>query len=102
MRTKLEQFLEKLSKRGYSNQASLLREALDQSFIEGPSVQIDPGLQSDIQEAVAEVRRIDPGFFKGVSKVVGYSGGEYGKVVSEDPTIIYINLKKSNKRFSKT
>lgn len=94
MRTKLEQFLEKLSKRGYSNQASLLREALDQSFIEGPSVQIDPGLQSDIQEAVAEVRRIDPGFFKGVSKVVGYSGGEYGKVVSEDPTIIYINLQK--------
>lgn len=91
---KISELIENLKKHGHLKQAIRLAQVLDKGFIEGPSVQIDPGLQSDIQEAVAEIRRNDPNFFKGVSKVVGYSGGEFGKVESEDPTIIHINLQK--------
>lgn len=64
------------------------------AFIQGPDVQIDPSLQNEIKDAVAELKRTDPSFFKGVSKIVALTGGPFGQVSSADPTIIHINLPK--------
>ena len=94
MLERLNQLVVNLKSRRLDRHASRLIAAIDKAFIEGPSVQIDPGLVSDVQEAVNELRKADPNFFRGVSKVVGYTGGEYGKVESTDPTIIDINLQK--------
>lgn len=51
-------------------------------------------MQNEIKDAVAELKRADPSFFKGVSKIVALTGGPFGQVTSTDPTIININLSK--------
>lgn len=65
-----------------------------ESQVQGPDVQIDPSIQSKIQDAVNELRKADPNVFKGVSKIVGISSSNFGQVSSEDPTVIHINLSK--------
>jgi hypothetical protein len=83
-----------LQKKGFHHHAKSLLAQLSDAQIAGPTVQIDPGIQSEIQEAVDELRKADSDIFRGVGKIVGFSGGAFGQVQSTDPTIIHINLNK--------
>ena len=91
MKNKLKKLVHKLQ----SNNPKLavkLAQAVNQALVDSPSVQIDPSIQKDVQSAVDKIRQSDPSFFKGVSKIVGLTGGPFGKVESTDPTVIHVNL----------
>lgn len=92
--TKLFNFAKILTSKRFYKQARRLFAQVNQSLIEGPDVQIEPGIQADVQEAVKEIRATDPNFFRGVSKIVGLSGGPFGQVSSDDPTVIHVNINK--------
>lgn len=67
---------------------------INEQQVQGPNVIIEPSLQIEIQDAVNELKKNDPSFFSGVSKIVALSGSPFGQVSSEDPTIIHLNLNK--------
>ena len=83
-----------LHKNNLKKYARLLISQMNDSQIQGPSVEIDPSIQADVQSAVDEIRSSDPNFFKGVSKIIGFTGSAFGQVSSEDPTVIHLNLSK--------
>lgn len=91
---KYYKFANHLKDQGYEAFAIKLAQAADEAFIAGPDVQIDPSIKGDVQSAVDELRKTDPSFFKGVSKVVGITSSAFGEVQSTDPTVIHINLPK--------
>jgi len=78
-----------------------LGQALDDAFIEGPQVQIDPSIQRDVQEAVNDLRQMDPNIFKGVGRIVALTGGPFGEVTSTDPTTVHINLSRIKQEVQK-
>jgi len=96
MKSRVDRLAKKLSKQGLNRLADRLAQATNpnQVQIDSPSVQIDPSIQADVQEAVNELQKMDSGFFKGVSKIVALTGGAFGQVVSTDPTVINVNLVK--------
>jgi hypothetical protein len=87
-------FLNNLHTYGYSRIATNLAETATEQQVKSPNVVIDPGIQSDVKEAVDQLKKVDPNFFVGVSKIVGFTGGPFGQVQSNDPSVVHLNLAK--------
>jgi len=77
-----------------SSLRSFTKRAQEDVQISGPTVQIDPSIKQDVQSATDELVKMDPSFFKGVSKIVALTGSPFGQVASDDPTVIHLNLQK--------
>jgi len=64
--------------------------------LESPEVRIEPQ-ESLIEKAVAEIKKLDPNYFKGVRSIVSGSMSGYGEVRSgpqQDPAIINLNVQR--------
>ena len=65
-----------------------------QSLIDSPRVEIEPEIRAEIQDAVQQLTASDPGYFKGISKIVALHSGPYGQVSSDDSSIIHLNVQR--------
>ena len=60
-----------------------------------PRVEVDPALGSEVEKAVSRIKKtMDPNFFTDVSKIELLSGGPFGQVSSEEPSVVKVNLSK--------
>ena len=94
---KLQKLAAKLAYRGFYK----LAQQLDEAFIQGPSVQVDPALGAQVQDAVNELKKADPNIFKGIGKITVLTGGPFGMVTSKDPSTVQINLNKIKQEVQK-
>ena len=56
-----------------------------------PNIIVEP-IDSNINAAINLLKRMNPSYFVGVSKIVAGSESNYGHVSSEDPGVVHINL----------
>ena len=94
---KLQKLAAKLAYRGFYK----LAQQLDEAFVQGPSVQVDPALGAQVQDAVNELKKADPNIFKGIGKITVLTGGPFGMVTSKDPSTVQINLNKIKQEVQK-
>jgi hypothetical protein len=60
-----------------------------------PQVEVDPALGTEVKTAVDRIKKtMDPNFFTDVSKIELLSGGPFGQVSSEEPSVVKVNLSK--------
>ena len=57
----------------------------------GPNIAVEP-IDSNIQAACELLKRMDPNYFKGISKIVAGTEANYGHTNSQDSTVLHINL----------
>ena len=60
-------------------------------MVDSPNITIEP-IDTNIQKACDLLKRMDPGYFKGVSKIVAGTEANYGHASSDQPTVVHINL----------
>lgn len=60
--------------------------------VDTPQIEIDPSIKAEIEDAVEQIVAADPGYFRGVSKIVALHGGPFGQVSSDDPSVIHLNV----------
>lgn len=73
-----------------------ISEQISDPELASPDIKIEP-MESNIHKAVELLKRVNPGYFVGVRKIVVDTGAGYGHVSSgpgQDPSIIHINLSK--------
>ena len=80
----------------HRKEVNMLKNALEDSklkLLESPDIIIEP-LEPFIKHVVDRIRKMDPGYFKGVSKIViqpHYAPGHVESGPGKDPNIIYVD-----------